>query len=212
MPINDTKSHIIKTAIKLFNKKGTQAVATRHIAKELGFSSGNLYYHFRNKEEIIRAIYDLRSKELDSVWTINAHEQKPSFNQFLEIQNSLYHFLWEYRFIHRELIVLLRNDPWIKRKFRAVQKQRLIEIDNFLKALIKARVLHGLDDPETRTLLIKNVWLIADNWLNFLDLEGRSINRKSIQEGLDMIILIFKPYLSKKALKELTEETSPDHS
>jgi len=205
MPINDTKSHIIKTAIKLFNKKGTQAVTTRHIAKELGISPGNLYYHFKNKEGIIRAIYDRQSKELDKVWTINAHDQKASINEFFKIQSSLYSFLWEYRFIHRELIVLLRDYSWFKRKFRAMQKRRWIEIDNFFTALIKVGVLHGLDDPETRSLLIKNVWLITGNWLNFLDAEGRPINRKNIQEGLDMIILIFKPYLSNKALKELTE-------
>ncbi|MCP4396089.1 MAG: helix-turn-helix transcriptional regulator, partial [bacterium] len=41
-----TKSRIIKTAVRLFNEQGTRAISTRHIARELGMSPGNLYYHF----------------------------------------------------------------------------------------------------------------------------------------------------------------------
>ena len=48
-----TKEAIVITAIELFNEKGTAAVSTNRIAEAMGISPGNLYYHFRNKEEII---------------------------------------------------------------------------------------------------------------------------------------------------------------
>ena len=41
-----TKDKIIAKAIDLFNIHGTKAISTNHIAKELGISPGNLYYHF----------------------------------------------------------------------------------------------------------------------------------------------------------------------
>ncbi len=53
----DTKDRIARTAIGLFNERGTAAVSTNHIAEEMGISPGNLYYHYRNKEEIIRATF-----------------------------------------------------------------------------------------------------------------------------------------------------------
>jgi len=56
--LNKTKEKIIATAIIMFNQDGTSSVSTNHIAKELGISTGNLYYYFKNKEEIIRAILE----------------------------------------------------------------------------------------------------------------------------------------------------------
>ncbi|MGL4648460.1 MAG: TetR/AcrR family transcriptional regulator, partial [Caldilineaceae bacterium] len=52
------KERIVDQALALFNEKGTALVSTNHIAEAAGISPGNLYYHFRNKEEIIRAICD----------------------------------------------------------------------------------------------------------------------------------------------------------
>jgi AcrR family transcriptional regulator len=45
-------------AIQLFNEQGTTVVSTNHIASAIGISPCNLYYHFRNKEDIIRAIFE----------------------------------------------------------------------------------------------------------------------------------------------------------
>ena len=53
-----TREKILDTALTLFNNEGTSAVSTNHIAEAAGISPGNLYYHFRNKEEIIRGLFE----------------------------------------------------------------------------------------------------------------------------------------------------------
>ncbi|MCF2152020.1 TetR/AcrR family transcriptional regulator [Desmonostoc muscorum LEGE 12446] len=58
MNTRDTKSRIIETAIELFNQHGTQTISTNHIADSMGISPENLYYHFKNKQEIIRIILE----------------------------------------------------------------------------------------------------------------------------------------------------------
>jgi AcrR family transcriptional regulator len=53
-----TRDKIIDTAIRLFNKRGTKAISTNRITAATGISPGNLYYHFRSKQDIIRAIFE----------------------------------------------------------------------------------------------------------------------------------------------------------
>ena len=48
---------ILDAALNLFNERGTAKVTTNHIAEALGMSPGNLYYHFRNKAEIVRGLF-----------------------------------------------------------------------------------------------------------------------------------------------------------
>ena len=55
--MTDTKSRILDKALELFNERGTANVTTNHIAEALGMSPGNLYYHYRNKAEIVRGLF-----------------------------------------------------------------------------------------------------------------------------------------------------------
>ena len=52
-----TYDRIVQESLKLFNEHGERTITTNHIAAHLGISPGNLYYHFRNKEEIVYQIF-----------------------------------------------------------------------------------------------------------------------------------------------------------
>ena len=59
-----TRDKIVLAALELFNRDGERNITTNHIAAHIDISPGNLYYHFRNKQEIVREIFSLYSTEL----------------------------------------------------------------------------------------------------------------------------------------------------
>lgn len=56
---------IVETARELVDTEGLAAVSTRRLAAELGVSGPSLYNHFRTKDEILEAVADSVSAQVD---------------------------------------------------------------------------------------------------------------------------------------------------
>lgn len=52
----DTRARILDVAVELFAEVGYDKAGIRELAGRLGVTSAALYYHFRNKEEILTAL------------------------------------------------------------------------------------------------------------------------------------------------------------
>jgi AcrR family transcriptional regulator len=192
MHARDTKSVILDTAARLFNQHGTQSVSTNRIAAEISISVGNLYYHFNNKEEIIRTLYDRMVAEVDELWS---EVGNASIERLKTLFNDQIQQMWEYRFFQREELALLIKDPLLTMKNRKVRQRRREEMLTFMAGLIDAEVLSQPADPDAIPALVKAIWIVSENWLAFLELEGMDVNRKNIHTGSNLIMQLFRPYL-----------------
>lgn len=64
MSDTDLRDVLLRTTARLFQEKGYAAVSLRSIAAEVGVTTGSLYYHFSDKEEIVREILDTGHKRV----------------------------------------------------------------------------------------------------------------------------------------------------
>lgn len=60
MGANETRQEIVDVADRLFYEQGFEATSFADIAKDVGLSRGNFYYHFKTKDEILSAVIERR--------------------------------------------------------------------------------------------------------------------------------------------------------
>ena len=63
----DTRAQIQRVARRLFTEQGYEATSTRDLTEALGLTRSSLYYHFRNKEEILASLVEERRHDLDEL-------------------------------------------------------------------------------------------------------------------------------------------------
>ena len=197
-----TKERIVEAAIRLFNERGTAAVSTNHIAQEAGISPGNLYYHFRNKEEIIRAIFGRMMAAWEAIFEL-PQDRAPTLTDLRGMLEETYSVLWEYRFFYREFVALLRRDPELGRRYREVRESGLANTEFLLESFVASGVLREPEDPEAMPELAKLFWLIVEFWLPFVEMGEEAVGPERSQEGVGLMMRILEPYMTEEALAEL---------
>jgi len=189
-----TREKILDTALTLFNKEGTSAVSTNHIAEAAGISPGNLYYHFHNKQEIIRELF----QRLNVIWETYQplpQDRAPMIDDLETVIKSNYQIIWQYRFAYRELVALLRQDAELRANFLAVRQRGFEGFHQLFNQFSAAGVFRLPDDPQAINELQEIFWLISEFWLTNLEVNGRKVDETEIQRGVKVILRILQPYL-----------------
>jgi TetR/AcrR family transcriptional regulator, cholesterol catabolism regulator len=134
------KNEIIGVALKLFSQEGYHSTTLDKVAAEIGVSKATLYYYFRNKEEIIRAILDRSldrmKKTLDIKKTSLSTTEK--LRQFVE-----YHVVFGADDAELAKITFEQLNILPKRS-REVLKRKQREIVVFLQDLLQQGVDEGI--------------------------------------------------------------------
>ncbi|MEQ1768536.1 MAG: TetR/AcrR family transcriptional regulator [Devosia sp.] len=192
--MTDTKSRILDAALKLFNEQGSANVTTNHIAEAISMSPGNLYYHYRNKAEIVRALF---ARIMDE-WARNyavPEGTMPSIPMMESMVAGNFDIQWRYRFFFRDLTMLLRADPDLASAYRANRRSGHDNTLFLIKLFVDAGVTTGPTDPEELQDLAQLLWLVGDFWLVFRDAAGARITQTEKKHGVRMFRRLITPYL-----------------
>lgn len=191
-----THEKILDTALTLFNKNGTSAVSTNHIAEAAGISPGNLYYHFRNKEEIIRKLFERLSSANKVAFDLPT-DALPTLSDLKRMVKANYKILWQYRFAHRELVALLQADAELRTRFLADRKRGFEGFNELFDAFVSAGILRAPANRDDVSNLAEIIWMITEFWLSSLELAGKTVDEAQMEHGVELMMLILEPYIQQ---------------
>ncbi len=195
----NTRARIIETALGLFNEYGNGEISTNHIAQALGISPGNLYYHFRNKEEIIRAIAEQKDARWESLYHL-PQDRTPTLADVERLVRENFALVWDYRFFFRELSALTQRDPLLKAHYQQLRRERLAAFKGLFAQFVSAGVLpHSVVDnsafPPTRLTIRLNPAYSSFQELSMLFISSDE-DRMAFQVFLLLCFLMLSPLVA----------------
>lgn len=198
-----TKLKIIKQAITSFNKSGFGKVTLFELAQNLGISRGNLTYHFKDKNILLKAILD------DMFQKMEVHRQKsrslPSFENLHNEVQLYFKFQKTYAFIFRDSQVL--KMPFVNRKFKEMTEQTIQ--DN--KAAIAFSIQLGNMKPEPFPGIYNNLaimtWVLSFYW----SAQNIVRNTSKTEDGEQVIWSLLLPHFTPKGIKAFKKYFGEDY-
>ena len=159
-----TRERILALSLRLFNEIGEPNVTTSAIADEMEISPGNLYYHFRNKEDIVNALFEDFEREIDRVLEA-ADVQKASVEDAWFLLHLVFETIWKHRFLYRDLNDLLSRNRRLESYFKQLLERKTAAARALCAALAERGEL--VASPREIDTLAVNMVVVATYWLSF---------------------------------------------
>ncbi len=204
-----TRERILETSLRLFNEAGEPHVTTAHIAAEMGISPGNLYYHFRSKDEIVWKLFGAFERRMDDtlVWP----EDRPANVEDIWLMlHLLFEIMWEHRFLYRDLEDLLSRDHRLASHFGRILGQAARTFGHLAESMVKEGTMRA--GREDITALANNVLLVMTYWFSFQRLRqlgSRASANPDLHLAAYQVLSLVAPFLvgdAKRLLEQLREQ------
>jgi AcrR family transcriptional regulator len=189
-----TRELILETALAMFNEQGEPNVTTNHIADELGISPGNLYYHYRNKDDFVERLFARYEARMDDA-LVAPEGRLPNLEDVWLQLHLVFECMWEYRFLYRDLVDILARNRKLRQRFARILNRAAVSAETVLKGLAAAEILRATQDEIHATA--ENVLLVATFWLNYHAVRGANPEpaQNDLSLGIYLLLLLIAPYL-----------------
>jgi AcrR family transcriptional regulator len=117
-----TRRRILDESLRLFNEHGEESVTTADIAAALGISPGNLYYHYRNKDQIVSELFGRLEERLDIEPRVDGDAAQAIEDLWLYLHLML-EGIWDFRFFYRNLHGVARRDRRLRERFNRIARR-----------------------------------------------------------------------------------------
>ena len=187
-----TRQRILDASLAMFNAQGEPNVTTNHIADELEISPGNLYYHFRNKDDIIEHLFGKYEERIDAALAVPSGRLPGLEDVWLQL-HLVFECIWEYRFLYRDLVDILSRNRHLRLRFARILKRGAGNATTIMRGLVQAGVMRAtaaeIDGAAT------NILVLATFWLNYASVRGDRDENESIRLGIVQVMMLVAPFM-----------------
>jgi AcrR family transcriptional regulator len=187
-----TRQRILDTALAMFNGQGEPNVTTNHIADELEISPGNLYYHFRNKDDIIEQLFQRYEERMDTALVSPEGRLRDLEDIWLQL-HLVFECIWEYRFLYRDLVDILSRNRRLRLRFARILKRAADGASSGMRGLVQAGVMRASAAEVEATAT--NILVIATFWMNYASVRGDKDENEAIRGGIVQVMMLLSPLL-----------------
>lgn len=196
-PRSKTKDKIIRTALGLFNNEGESLISSVDIASVMGISPGNLYYHYKGKDEIIVEIFSDFETEIRQVLS-------SPIKQTLKLEDNwvylyiIFEEIYDLRFFYKNQSELITRIPGLRVRFARILALKEQTALSLLSALEGDGHLEFQN--EEKTVLAGRLAQHFTFWLQYHDLRHGTAPPKSLIDiGVYKTLMQITPFWTQRA-------------
>ncbi len=191
---SNTRERILDASLGMFNARGEPNVTTNHIADELDISPGNLYYHFRNKDDILEhlfARYEVRIEEA----LVLPDDRLPTLEDIWLQLHVAFECMWDFRFIYRDLVDITSRNRKLRLHFSRILKRATANAEAVLRGLAAGGEMRASRAEIEATA--HNILLVTSFWMSYNAVLGGHMEREAtdLTRGIYQVMMLLAPFL-----------------
>ena len=192
-----TPQRILETSLALFNRFGEPHITTADIADEINISPGNLYYHFRNKDDIIGGLYDALEAEIAPLLALPERRAAGVEDLWL-LLHLLFERMREYRFFYRDLDEITSRNRKLALRFADLTRRGENTVIELCRGLVTAGEMRASE--REIAALASNVTLVSTYWMSWQRVIGTHAGggesrEMSLDHAAYQVLALFAPFL-----------------
>lgn len=168
-----TAEKILLISLDLFNTQGERNITSVDIANELEISPGNLYYHYKGKDDIISALVDSYINRINAI--PQSSENDEDFYKYLFYCLETMHL---FRFLFQNIAEMSAQYPAINSKLQRLAKSQRQYLHKSLSDQQQEGTLTGTSSDID--LLLDIISLTLFQSLNYYQMQGDSLSNPDI--------------------------------
>ncbi|MEO0898122.1 MAG: TetR/AcrR family transcriptional regulator [Bacteroidota bacterium] len=193
------KEKIIMKAVELFNEKGIPSTSPNQIAAALNISTGNLTYHYKTKESLIREVYERMHEESQDFIQLEGYL---TLHDFRKIMARFRDFMDKHSFFFHDLVFIIRNYPEVGKLYEASNLMRFKQGRLLFDYYIETGRMIPEENGINYDFLTHNVWMVGAFWnIQSKVIRSTAFSQKPM-DMQDMTWYMILPYLTEKGREE----------